>query len=40
MAVLTVGEDTLVEIAPPSEGAVQNGTLVVSLSREARPNRG
>jgi hypothetical protein len=32
-AVLTVGEDTLVEIAPSSEGAVQNGTLVISLSR-------
>jgi hypothetical protein len=32
-AVLTVGEDTLVEIAAPSEGAVQNGTLIVSLSR-------
>jgi hypothetical protein len=32
-AVLMVGEDTLVEIAPPSEGVVQNGTLVVSLSR-------
>jgi hypothetical protein len=31
-AVLTVGEDTLVEIAPSSEGAVQNGTLVISLA--------
>lgn len=32
-AVLTVGEDTLVEIAAPSEGGVQNGSPIVSLIR-------